>query len=114
MPAKGRSLMTEYIRLLWKHPFPDEPIDMYYEVLPGRAVPRMVEIFPGGRAECDRLDWYLKRYPTARGDSLIEVDMETADQVRAKLDEHAPGEFEVFEVTQQEFEMAFANATPRT
>jgi len=107
-------MMSEYIRVLWKHQDPDEPIDMYYEVLPDRGVPRMVEIFPDGHAECDRLDWYAKRHPKSRADSLIEVDMETADQMRATFDQHSPGEFEVFEVTQQEFEVAFGNATPRT
>ena len=105
--------MTEYIRVRLKHQSPDGPIEIHYEVLRDRAVPRMVEIFPDGHAEADRLDWYLKRYPNVRADSLIEVDIDTADQIRAIVDRDAPGEVEVLESTRQEFEAAFANATPR-
>jgi hypothetical protein len=104
--------MTEYIRALWKHDFPDEPIEMHYEVLPDRAVPRMVEIFAGGRAEADTLAWHARRYPSFQGISLIDGDMPTAAELRATIAMESPGEFEIFESTQLEFEMAFRSATP--
>ena len=86
--------MNEYIRVLWKHRLPDEPIEMHYEVLPDRTVPRMVEIFIDGRAHADRLDWHASRYPSFVGASLVGDDMMTAEQIRATVDEDTPGEFE--------------------
>jgi hypothetical protein len=112
MPAKGRKTMPEYIRVLWKHDSPDEPIEMHYEVLTDRTVPRMVEIFLDGRAQADRLDWHAARYPSFVGSSLVSGDMDSADQIRATVNEDTPGEFEVFDSTQHEFEAAFAKATP--
>lgn len=104
--------MNEYIRVLWKHRLPDEPIEMHYEVLPDRTVPRMIEIFIDGRAHADRLDWHASRYPSFVGASLVGDDMMTAEQIRATVDDDTPGEFEVFDSDQQEFEAAFAKATP--
>jgi hypothetical protein len=112
MPAKGRKAMPEYIRVLWKHDSPDEPIEMHYEVLADRSVPRMIEIFIDGRAQADRLDWHAGRYPSFVGSSLVSGDMDSADHIRATVDEDTPGEFEVFDSTQHEFEAAFASATP--
>jgi hypothetical protein len=112
MPAKGRKAMPEYIRVLWKHDSPDDPVEMHYEVLADRVVPRMVEIFADGRAQADRLDWHAARYPAFVGVSLIDGDMMTAEQIRATVDEDSPGEFEVFKSDQQEFQAAFAKATP--
>jgi hypothetical protein len=112
MPAKGRKAMPEYICVLWKHDSPDEPIEMHYEVLADRTVPRMIEIFIDGRAQADRLDWHASRYPSFVGSSLVSGDMHPADQIRATVDEDTPGEFEVFDSTQHEFEAAFATATP--
>jgi hypothetical protein len=104
--------MPEYIRVLWKHRLPDEPIEMHYEVLADRSVPRMVEIFIDGRSHADRLDWHASRYPSFVGTSLVGCDMVTAEQIRATVDEDTPGEFEVLESDRQEFEAAFAKATP--
>ncbi len=104
--------MPEYIRVLWKHRLPDEPIEMHYEALPDRTVPRMVEIFVDGRAEADTLQWHAGRYPTFQGMSVVGDDMQTADEIRATTATEFPGEFEVFESTQQEFEAAFVNAGP--
>jgi hypothetical protein len=112
MPAKGRKAMPEYIRVLWKHDSPDEPIEMHYEVLADRTVPRMIETFIDGRAQADRLDWHATRYPSFVGSSLVSGDMDSADQIRASVAEDTPGEFEVFDSTQHEFEAAFARATP--
>jgi hypothetical protein len=101
--------MPEYIRVLWKHRLPDEPIELHYEVLPDRSVPRVVEVFVDGRAQADRLDWHAGRYPSFVGRSLVEGDMMTAEQIRATAD---PAQFEVFSNTQREFEAAFKGATP--
>src|SRR5258705_5449026 len=57
MPAKGRKAMAEYIRVLWKHDSPDEPIEMHYEVLEDRAVVRMVERVIDGHANADTIEW---------------------------------------------------------
>ena len=103
--------MPEYIRVRWKHCLPDEPVEMHYEVLDDRTVPRMVEIFLDGRAQPDRLDWHAGRYPSFVGTSLISDDMQTANEIRATTAMEQPGEFEVFESTQQQFEAAFAKAT---
>jgi hypothetical protein len=113
MPAKGAELpMPEYIRAHWKHNHPDEPVEMHYEVLPDRAVPRMVEVFADGRAEADALAWHAPRYPLFQGISLIDGDMPTAAELRAKTAAESPGMFEIFESTQLEFEKAFRNAKP--
>jgi len=101
--------MPEYIRVLWKHRLPDEPIEQHYEVLPDRSVPRMVEVFVDGRAEADRLDWHAGRYGSFVGRSLVDGAMLTAEQIRTTAD---PAEFEVFTSTQGEFEAAFKGATP--
>jgi hypothetical protein len=61
MPAKGRKAMAEYIRVLWKHDSPDEPIEMHYEVLEDRAVVRMVERFIDGHANADTIEWQKAR-----------------------------------------------------
>jgi hypothetical protein len=106
--------MPEFIRVLWKHDRPDEPIGMHYEVLADRTVPRMVEVFAGGRAEADTLAWHASRYPSFQGISLVDGDMPTAAELRAMTAAESPGEFEVFESAQQEFETAFRNAAPLT
>ena len=104
--------LTAYIRALWKHDFADEPVEMHYEVLPDRAVPRIVEIFADGRAEADTLESHARRYPLFQGISLIDGDMPTAAELRATTAAESPGEFEIFESTQIEFEVAFRSATP--
>jgi hypothetical protein len=83
---------------------------MHYEVLPDRAVPRMVEIFAGGRAEADMVAWHASPF---QGRSLVDGDMPTAAELRRKTAADSPGMFEVFESTQDEFEIAFQTATPR-
>jgi hypothetical protein len=105
-------MSSEYIRVLWKHDFPDQPVEMYYEVLPNRAVPRMVEIFAGGRAEADTLAWQAHRYPLFQGISLVGGDMPTAAELRTKTSAESPGQLEIFESTQLEFEKVFRNANP--
>jgi hypothetical protein len=104
--------MPEYIRAHWKHDHPGEPVVMHYEVLADRAVPRMVEVFADGRAEADALAWHAHRHPLFQGISLIDGDMPTAAELRAKPAAEPPGMFEIFESTQLEFETVFRNAIP--
>jgi hypothetical protein len=104
--------MREYIRVLWKHALPNEPIEMHYEVLPDRSVPRMVEIFVGGRAEADTVAWHAARNPMSRGNSLVDGDMPTTDEIRATTEADSPGQFEVFVTPQSEFETVFQRAMP--
>jgi hypothetical protein len=51
--------MPEYIRALWKHDNPNDPVEMHYEVLPNRAVPRLVEVSADSRAVAGILAWPL-------------------------------------------------------
>jgi hypothetical protein len=102
--------VLKYIRVLWKHDFPDDPTDLYYEVRPDRSVPRMVEVFTNGHAEADTVEWHARRYPTFCGASLVDGEMSTAAEIRAR----ASDEFTILEITQTEFERAFQNATPLT
>jgi hypothetical protein len=104
--------MPEYIRVLWKHNYPDDPVELHYEVLPNRAVPRMVEVFAGGRAEADTLAWHARRYPLFQGSSLVDGDMPTAAELSARTTAESPGQFEIFESTALEFEKMFRNAKP--
>lgn len=104
----------EYIRVLWKHDSPDRPVEMHYEVLPNRSVPRKVEVFADGHAEADTLAWHAHRYPLFQGGSLVEGDMPTAAELRATAATEAPGELEVFESARIEFEKVFRNARPLT
>jgi Domain of unknown function (DUF6881) len=103
--------MLEYIRVLWKHSHPDEPIELRYEVLPDRSVPRMVEIFANGRMEANTLDWE-RRHSRFQACSLVGGQMQTAAELRERTRTDSPGQFEVFEITQHEFETAFQDATP--
>jgi hypothetical protein len=112
MPAKGRKAMPEYIRVLWKHDSPDEPIEMHYEVLEDRAVVRMVERFIDGHANADTIEWQQARDPRHVGASLIDGGMLTALQIREETESFTPGEFEAYESTRDEFEAAFLRATP--
>jgi hypothetical protein len=105
--------LPEYIRALWTHDFADEPIAMLHEMLPDRSAPRMVEIFADGRAEADTLVWHAQRHPSFQGISLIDGDMPPAADLRATTAAESPGEFEIFESTQLEFEKVFRNARPR-
>jgi hypothetical protein len=109
MPAKGRKVMAEYIRVLWKHDSPDEPIEMHYEVLEERAVVRMVERFI---ANADTIEWQKARDPRHVGASQIDGAMLTALQIREETESFTPGEFESYESTPDEFEAAFRRATP--
>lgn len=102
----------EYIRIVWRPEHPNDPIEMHCEVLPDRTVPRMVEIFADGRAEAETLAWHATRYPRFRGISLVDGDMPTVAEIRATTAADAPGEIEVFESTEQEFETVFQNAAP--
>jgi len=102
----------EYIRVPWKHNGSTDPVEMHYEVLPDRTVPRMVEIFADGRAVAGTVAWHAERYPALRGNSLVEGDMPTAAQIRAMTKAGTSGEFEVLVTLQSEFETVFQRATP--
>jgi hypothetical protein len=112
-PEEVVGQMPEYIRALWKHDLPDEPVEMHYEVLPDRAVPRMVEVFADGHAEADTLAWCAHREPLFQGSSLVEGGLPTVQELRTTTAVESPGQFEIFESTQLEFEKVFRNARPR-
>ncbi|HCQ6997710.1 TPA: hypothetical protein OL686_004625 [Escherichia coli] len=40
----------KYIKVLWDHPFEDEPIELYSEINDDRYEVRKVEIFPSGES----------------------------------------------------------------
>jgi hypothetical protein len=55
--------MAEYLRILWHHTLPDEPLELYYEVQNDRSVTRMIEVFEDGTPIADSLAIAAKREP---------------------------------------------------
>lgn len=55
--------MAKYLRVLWHHTLPDEPLELYYEIQPTRCVTRMIEIFEDGVPYADSLQIAKKRNP---------------------------------------------------
>lgn len=100
--------MTEYIRVHWRHDQPGDPVVMFYEVLADRSVPRMVEVYPTGKAVARTLEWEKQTFPSFAGTSLVDRDMPPP----AQIDE--PGVFEASAIDADEFANAFLSAMPIT
>ena len=75
MPAKGQERrLTEYLHCTWTHDFPDDPVEIFYEITPDRGVPRMVECFADGRQISNTLEWDIKLHG-GHATSLVHGDM---------------------------------------
>lgn len=98
--------MTEFIRVTWRHDLPDSPVTMFYEVLADRSVPRMVEVFPNGKAVARTLAWEQQTFPAFAGISLVDGDMPPIAQIEE------PGVFEALAIDADQFANAFLSATP--
>jgi hypothetical protein len=81
-----------YLRVHWKHAFPDEPRWLYSEVDDQRWERRKIEVFPDGR-------WgFADEHEEVGGSALGEATTLTLEQINAKP------EFEAREIEQAEFE----------
>jgi hypothetical protein len=92
--GKGTVAM-KYIRVNWKHQYPDEPVTLYSELDDGRWEVRKVEVFRDGRigyasAEEQSGGTYLGELPTPE---LSEIGEDP--------------EFDPLEITQVEFEFVW-------
>jgi hypothetical protein len=106
MPAKGRSLMTDHIRLQWQHDRADDPVMIFYEVLTDRSVPRMVEVFADGRSIANTLASERQRHPGFVRTSLTDSEVPPIGAL------NQPGVLEASAIDATEFETVFGAATP--
>ena len=88
-----------YLKTVWKHSFPDEPVEIFSEIAPDRREVRVVEFYAGGKMGCASLGSELG--PTQLSEKPIPEVAEIA----------ADPQFMPTEITKDEFEEAWAKAT---
>jgi hypothetical protein len=93
---------AQYLKVAWKHDFPDDPILLYHEIDADRWELRKVEVFADGRM--DRADADSGTGVTR----LSEKPLPPLDEIRAQR------EFEAEVISQADFESIWREAHSRS
>ena len=87
----------KYLRVLWRHTFADEPVELLSEIDEARLEVRKIEIFRDGRRN------FASRTESG-GDALLSIE---ALPSLAEL--ASDPQFEAEQITKHEFELAWIN-----
>lgn len=100
--------MAKYLRVLWHHTLPDEPLELYYEVQPTRCITRMIEVFEDGIPYADSLEIAARRYPSpANNDCLCDGNFPGPEKYDVLLQ---TSEFSYNEISKIQFDKLFMRA----
>jgi hypothetical protein len=72
--------MTQYLKVLWHHEFPDEPVELYSEIDDSGAEIRTVEIYRDGRSD------YADSTRSTGTTTLSETRMPSIEEISAQAE----------------------------
>lgn len=104
--------MAEYLRVLWHHDHPAEPVELFYEVQPDRRVTRLIEVFRDGAVLADTLEWSARRNPRLSSNvCLCDGGFPPAEDFGARF---GPPEFDYHSINASAFDAQFDRAQPKS